>query len=120
MILTHLMDNWSSMDSTSTHRWTLPSLSARFPTTLFRAEATLTTLPDYTTYHDACGLDESPLYLFESGLVEKTGEGGMGEDYEVPTCFREDLFEVMGSGRPDYRWLVRPLFSLLDWTDSRT
>lgn len=59
-------------------------------------------------YHDACEQDESPLYLFESEFVEKTvgASEGLGDDYEVPLCFREDLFEVMGAERPDYRWLV--------------
>ena len=33
----------------------------------------------------------------------------MGDDYQVPECFTEDLFEVMGPQRPDYRWLVRTL-----------
>ena len=96
--------------SPTPRRWTLPVLATRFPTTLFRAEATLTTLPDYEKYHDRCELDESPLYRFESGIVEKTpglGAEGLGDDYEVPACFQEDLFEVMGAERPDYRWLVR-------------
>lgn len=106
------MDNWAAMDTSnsSNRRWTLPILSKRFSNILFRAEATLTTLPHYETYHDKCEMDESPLYLFESEFVEKTmkdeKERGLGDDYSVPECFREDLFEVMGSSRPDYRWLV--------------
>ncbi|SGY23679.1 BQ5605_C019g08967 [Microbotryum silenes-dioicae] len=112
-ILTDLMTTWSAIDPTSTHQWTLPRLASRFPNTLFRAEATLTTLPSYETYHDRCELDESPLYLFDSEYVNKTqsldAEGknlGLGGDYEVPLCFGEDLFGVMEGERPDYRWLI--------------
>jgi hypothetical protein len=51
-------------------------------------------------------VDESPLYLFDSEFVRRTG-GGMGGDFEVPSLFGEDLFRVMGAERPDHRWLVR-------------
>ena len=101
------------MDS-SDRRWELSKMVNRFPGIAFRAEATLTGLDDYQGYHDACEQDESPLYLFESEFVEKTArdEGGLGDDYEVPRCFQEDLFEVMGASRPDYRWLVRRFIPL--------
>lgn len=108
VILTGLMDSWAAMSPT-TRRWTLSDLAKRFPTQRFRAEATLTTLPDYEGYHERCELDESPLYLFDSEYVAKTkGEEdeGLGADYTVPECFREDFFDVMGDERPDYRWLV--------------
>lgn len=109
VILTGLMDSWGAMSPSPSRRWTLEHLARRFPTQRFRAEATLTTLPDYTIYHDNCPQDESPLYLFESEFVRKTeglGEPSLGKDYEVPECFSEDLFSVMGDERPDYRWLV--------------
>ncbi|KWU47429.1 Clavaminate synthase-like protein, partial [Rhodotorula sp. JG-1b] len=109
VILTDLMSDWPAMSESSSRRWTLAHLAKRFPNIAFRAEATLTTLPDYTRYHDNCAQDESPLYLFESEFVNKTAnlEGpSLGDDYSVPTCFSEDLFEVMGTERPDYRWLI--------------
>ena len=111
VILTDLMSSWAAMAPTA-RRWTLDDLAARFTDIGFRAEATITTLPRYREYHERCELDESPLYLFESDFVEKTAgrsEPGMGDDYQVPECFTEDLFEVMGPQRPDYRWLVRTL-----------
>lgn len=114
-ILTGLMDDWAAMSSEGGRRWTLEDMKERFPTTLFRAEATLTSLPEYSVYHENCGMDESPLYLFESHFVEKTqnkdGTLGLGNDYQMPECFREDLFEVMKDERPDYRWLVGLLSS---------
>ncbi|GAA5901323.1 hypothetical protein JCM6882_007747 [Rhodosporidiobolus microsporus] len=110
VILTGLADSWPALSSSPSRRWTLPDLAQRFPHQLFRAEATLTTLGDYTVYHDRCEQDESPLYLFESEFVRKTegqeGKPSFGDDYEVPLCFSEDLFSVMGDERPDYRWLI--------------
>ncbi|BGP24048.1 transcription factor jumonji/aspartyl beta-hydroxylase domain containing protein [Rhodotorula toruloides] len=109
VILTNVMTSWAAMSPCATRRWTLDCLSHRFPTQRFRAEATLTTLPDYTLYHDNCSQDESPLYLFESEFVRKTerlGGPSLVEDYDVPECFSEDLFGVMGEERPDYRWLI--------------
>ncbi|BGP07373.1 lipase 2 [Rhodotorula toruloides] len=109
VILTDLMSSWAAMSPSPSRRWTLDHLARRFPTQRFRAEATLATLPDYTLYHDNCPQDESPLYLFDSEFARKTeGLGGpsLGDDYEVPECFSEDLFSVMGDERPDYRWLI--------------
>jgi len=67
MILQHLMDDWPAMA-----KWSLPALAAEYPSTLFRAEAVLTRMSDYTDYHDACSADESPLYIFDADFVEKT------------------------------------------------
>lgn len=109
LILTDAMSNWDAYSSMASSRWSLDSLAARFPDVLFRAEATLTTLSDYSRYQASCFSDESPLYLFDSDFVEKT-EGceapGMGRGFEVPKVFSEDLFSVLGDKRPDFRWLV--------------
>lgn len=83
----------------------------------------MTTLPRLLAYDEHSQLDESPLYLFDSDFVEKTQKhprGGLGEDYEVPECFREDFFAVMKDERPDYRWLVRrfPPFHLVFRTEA--
>lgn len=116
LILTGLMNDWPAFNQ---RLWTLPKLCERFPAASFRAEATLTTLEAYQNYHDE-SYDDSPLYLFDSDFVEKTlpsssnderGLPGLGDDYTVPSCFSEDLFSVMGSKRPDYRWLVRSVCS---------
>ncbi len=51
--------------------------------------------------------DESPLYLFDRGFVEKMGLNLKdATDYSPPECFKEDMFEVFGSQRPDHRWLI--------------
>ena len=54
-------------------------------------------------------VDESPLYLFDRSFVEKmdikVGGKNTGQ-YWIPECFGEDLFAVLGSQRPDSRWLI--------------
>jgi hypothetical protein len=98
-------------------RWSLPSLVHRYADVPFRAEAVLAPLSIYARYCQSVEraltgvgissqVDESPLYLFDSEFVRRTG-GGMGGDFEVPSLFGEDLFRVMGTERPDHRWLVR-------------
>ncbi|KAF8665238.1 hypothetical protein HU200_054134 [Digitaria exilis] len=61
------------------------------------------TLERYFRYADNVQ-EERPLYLFDAKFAEKVPE--MGKDYEVPVYFREDLFNVLGEERPDYRWVI--------------
>lgn len=67
MILRNLMQDWGALQT-----WSLASLAQAYPETKFRAEAVLTHMEDYLAYHDACGADESPLYIFDADFVEKT------------------------------------------------
>jgi len=67
----------------------------------------------YETYRKYCthNFDESPLYLFDPAFVEKMdlkiGKHRYPHDhYEVPECFGQDYFEVLGEQRPDHRWLI--------------
>ncbi|OVA07214.1 F-box domain [Macleaya cordata] len=60
-------------------------------------------LEEYFKYSDGAR-EERPLYLFDPKFGEKVPV--MGSDYEVPVYFREDLFAVLGSERPDYRWVI--------------
>lgn len=60
-------------------------------------------------YAENCAEDDAPLYLFDSRFVEKTAgdeDPGMGADYTPPSFLSEDLFQLMGDKRPDYRWLI--------------
>ncbi|WAQ89319.1 hypothetical protein PtA15_11A6 [Puccinia triticina] len=106
-ILKGLIEEWPAYSRSSSHCWTLESLTKRYPNLEFRAESTLTTLADYREYHDNCLLDESPIYLFDSQFVEKSSiKRGLGEDFFVPRIFEQDLFSCLGDQRPDYRWLI--------------
>jgi hypothetical protein len=48
--------------------------------------------------------DEDPIYMFDPCFHERAPD--MQLDYAVPRFFPEDLFSVLGKGRPDYMWLV--------------
>ncbi|RDX97039.1 F-box protein, partial [Mucuna pruriens] len=60
-------------------------------------------LEDYFRYSDEVR-EERPLYLFDPKFAEKVPK--LGDEYEVPVYFREDLFGVLGNERPDYRWII--------------
>lgn len=109
MILTHLIDDWKAA-SGETASWSLPSIAARYPSIKFRAEAVLTTMDEYISYHNASDADESPLYVFDPDFVDKTrngdDRGGLEDDFNVPHLFADDLFKLLGKQRPNYRWLI--------------
>jgi hypothetical protein len=108
LIMKNVMESWAALKGD--RAWSLSRLSRRFPNVLFRAEAVLTKLSDYATYHDHCPQDESPLYIFDADFVEKTEEaepgGGLQNDFQVPHLFQDDLFSLLGDKRPNFRWLV--------------
>ncbi|CAE6433438.1 unnamed protein product [Rhizoctonia solani] len=94
---------YCSVDSQSKPIWELSSLLRKYPHVSFRAEAFDCTLQTYCAYAGNCPEDDAPLYLFDSRFVEKTE---MGADYTPPSFLSEDLFQLMGDKRPDYRWLI--------------
>ena len=74
----------------------------------FRAEAVDWSLKTYAEYMRQ-NSDESPLYLFDRGFVEKMGirvGKDAGGQYWSPECFGEDLFGILNKQRPDSRWLI--------------
>ncbi|KAK9811935.1 hypothetical protein WJX73_000849 [Symbiochloris irregularis] len=60
-------------------------------------------LQDYLAYLDR-SCDEMPLYLFDKHFTSKAP--GLLGDFQVPACFEDDLFSVLGDKRPDHRWLI--------------
>lgn len=86
--------------------WDEDFLLKRYADTTFRAEAVDWPLHTYMDYMNDTE-DESPLYLFDRAFAEKmdlmVGQSGA---YNPPECFKEDLFMLLGSKRPDHRWLI--------------
>lgn len=86
--------------------WDETKLLEQHGETKFRAEAVDWMLKDYVRYMND-NQDESPLYLFDRSFVQKmdlsVGEHGA---YEVPQCFAQDLFTLLGEHRPDHAWLI--------------
>ncbi|KAI9886414.1 MAG: hypothetical protein M1823_001803 [Watsoniomyces obsoletus] len=86
--------------------WSIDYLREHYGKTSFRAEAVDWPLRVYLEYMEQNN-DESPLYLFDRGFVEKMSlNSNDTADYSLPECFQEDMFEVLGSHRPDHRWLI--------------
>ena len=86
--------------------WSTEAMLERYGDVIFRAEAVNWPLKTYVEYMND-NQDESPLYLFDRSFVEKMDiRVGKGGQYWAPDCFGEDLFSVLGEGRPDSRWLI--------------
>lgn len=87
-------------------KWNLQTLLEEYADVPFRAEAVDWPFRTYVDYMNSTK-DESPLYLFDRGFVEKMGlEVGKNGDYEAAQAFQEDLFQLLGEQRPDHRWLI--------------
>ncbi|KAG9001161.1 hypothetical protein FRB94_008660 [Tulasnella sp. JGI-2019a] len=102
VLITKALDAWKAY---SENLWSMEALEGRFDEVMFRAEALDCPFRVYSQYSQDCDDEDSPLYLFDSRFVEKTG-GTMGAEYTPPDIFGRDLFELLGPERPDYRWLI--------------
>ncbi|KAI0539955.1 hypothetical protein GGR58DRAFT_462594 [Xylaria digitata] len=102
-ILTDCIQTWPVC-----REWDVERLHRDFSNVSFRAEAVdwpFSLYHEYMREND----DESPLYLFDKGFVEKMNINvGLqdGSVYWPPDCFGPDLFEVLGTERPAHRWLI--------------
>lgn len=100
-VLTEPVRGWSVFKE-----WDEKELLEKYGQVKFRAEAVDWTLTNYVEYMNN-NRDESPLYLFDRGFVDKMDlEVGVSGAYRPPECFEEDLFILLGEHRPDHRWLI--------------
>jgi len=60
-------------------------------------------LRDYSRYC-LCQHDEVPLYVFDAKFV--TTHEPLRSLYDIPAQFTHDMFSLIGSARPSYRWIV--------------
>lgn len=84
--------------------WCQEYLLSRYGASIFRAEGVDWPLQKYVDYMNSTS-DESPLYLFDRSFVENMGLS-VGDSYQPPSCFEEDLFTLLAEQRPDHRWLI--------------
>ncbi|ODV62613.1 Clavaminate synthase-like protein, partial [Ascoidea rubescens DSM 1968] len=116
MTLENFANNWTNypfilVNPNDTDRkrwpqWEMTDLLKRFPNERFRQESVKWPLDFYSDYYRK-NEDESPLYLFDCNSdAMKT----ITKEYEVPDCFKYDLFQLFNKDdikcRPDYRWII--------------
>jgi hypothetical protein len=105
-ILTHPVKTWKVFEL-----WDEAYLLSKYGDISFVCESVNWPFEKYVKYMNTTQ-DESPLYLFDRGFVEKMGLQVGSEDatvqnaYEPPAAFREDLFTLLKDQRPDHRWLI--------------
>lgn len=101
-ILTDYVQQWPV-----SKQWSVESLKRCYGQVKFRAEAVDWPFSVYHLYMRNNN-DESPLYLFDKKFAEKMDlldPPNEQATYWPPECFGEDLFHLLGSERPAYRWL---------------
>lgn len=98
VLLEGCMDNWVALE-----KWDRDYLVEVCGDVRFSVGPVEMRLQDFFRYSDQAR-EERPLYLFDPKFAEKVPR--LGSDYEVPAYFTEDLFKVLGSERPDYRWVI--------------
>ncbi|KAG7827544.1 hypothetical protein KL920_004307 [Ogataea angusta] len=95
-----------SADAARWPAWTIDTLTARFPDTVFRQEYVQWPLRLYAEYC-ASNQDESPLYLFD---CNSDAMKQLKTEFVRPGVFCEDMFDVFTrhgcSCRPDHTWLI--------------
>ncbi|KAJ0480728.1 putative transcription factor & chromatin remodeling &Metalloenzymes JmjC family [Helianthus annuus] len=98
VLLEGCLDNWPALK-----KWDRDYLVEVCGDNRFAVGPTQMTLTDYFAYSSQAQ-EERPLYLFDPKFANKVPQ--LGQDYEVPVYFNEDLFNVLGDERPDYRWII--------------
>ena len=98
VVLTDLVTEWECFK-----KWDWDHLLKEWDGCEFQCEAARLSLGEFKEYCDQ-QFDDRPLYLFDAKFCETTKTAR--EQYEVPSYFTDDLFKVLGSERPDYRWLI--------------
>ncbi|XP_021886897.1 F-box protein At5g06550 [Carica papaya] len=98
VLLEGCMDNWAALE-----KWNKDYLVEVCGDVRFSVGPVEMKLEDYFDYSDRVR-EERPLYLFDPKFAEKVPI--LGLEYDVPVYFREDLFNVLGDERPDYRWII--------------
>lgn len=100
VIITDVVKKWAAYSN-----WTREGLVNRCGDIHFNAGGCYFSLRHYFAYCEAVeNKDDQPLYIFDKHFANKVPS--LTEDYAVPEYFSDDLFNVLGENRPDYRWLI--------------
>ena len=64
-------------------------------------------LSDYLEYYCATNTDDSPLYIFDDGvLCGDDDDSSLKASYAIPPCFPDDYMACWMNERPPYCWLL--------------
>lgn len=101
VVITGVVNKWPAFGKWSAEYLTRVCGDARFDAAGFQLTAA-----QYFAYARAVeGRDDTPLYLFCKTFADRVPS--LAADFSVPDYFGcEDLFSVLGTERPDYRWLI--------------
>lgn len=114
VVIQGCMDNWPCYDFSEENgqKWTPEALMKRFPHQQFKCGEDddgrrLRIKFKYFFDYMECQRDDSPIYLFQSGLAEETKACTLLRDFKVPDVMPFDFFSACGQGRrPPYRWFA--------------
>ena len=98
VIITDAISGWPAMK-----RWDRPYLLEHAGHIPFATGPVDMTLERFYNYADSVE-EERPLYVFDPLFGTKAPR--LVSDYDVPKYFDEDLFSILDSERPHYRWLI--------------
>jgi len=105
VIIRGAMNHWPAL---SEKRWDFDQLLSRFKHVMFKVgeddngrklRVKMKTFMDYMLHQT----DDSPLYLFESGMEGLTAS--LRSDYEIPSYFPHDFLNLAGKeNKPPHKW----------------
>ncbi|KAK5973780.1 Bifunctional arginine demethylase and lysyl-hydroxylase PSR [Trichostrongylus colubriformis] len=105
-MITGLTKAWSAHEN-----WKIDNLLQKYGNATFKCGECSDAKPvflkfKYYAEYMSKNKDDSPMYIFDGKFGERHATREMLKDYEVPAYFRTNLFDILGSRKPQFRWIV--------------